>query len=126
MCVVELFWESMVSMACDCRGATALRVTLGDFHAGVLSGARHNYCGDAGFQFAASPGKSARERRRQLRNCPRHRITNYLIRHLARALTASVWLARNAIGQWQALKVIYLAIFDNNVGPFDREFNGIS
>ena len=37
-----------------------------------------------------------------------------------------VWLVRNAIGQWQALKVIYLANFDNNVGPFDREFNGIS
>jgi CHASE2 domain-containing sensor protein len=38
----------------------------------------------------------------------------------------NVWLARNAIGQWQALKVIYLKNFDNNSDPYDREFNGIS
>jgi CHASE2 domain-containing sensor protein len=37
-----------------------------------------------------------------------------------------VWLVRNAVGQWQALKVIYLSKFDNNKDPFDREFNGIS
>lgn len=37
-----------------------------------------------------------------------------------------VWIVKNAIGQWQALKVIYLANFDNNTDPFDREFNGIS
>lgn len=37
-----------------------------------------------------------------------------------------VWLARNAIGQWQALKVVYLANFENNPDPYDREFNGIS
>jgi CHASE2 domain-containing sensor protein len=37
-----------------------------------------------------------------------------------------VWLVRNAVGQWQALKVVYLSKFDNNKDPFDREFNGIS
>jgi serine/threonine protein kinase len=37
-----------------------------------------------------------------------------------------VWVARNAVGQWQALKVVYLANFDNNADPFEREFNGIS
>ena len=37
-----------------------------------------------------------------------------------------VWIVRNAVGQWQALKVIYLSKFDNNKDPFDREFNGIS
>ena len=36
-----------------------------------------------------------------------------------------VWLARNAAGQWRALKVIYLAKFDGNPGPYEREFNGI-
>jgi CHASE2 domain-containing sensor protein len=36
-----------------------------------------------------------------------------------------VWLARNAIGQWQALKVVYLANFDDDADPYDREFNGI-
>lgn len=37
-----------------------------------------------------------------------------------------VWIVRNAVGQWQALKVVYLSKFDNNTDPFDREFNGIS
>jgi CHASE2 domain-containing sensor protein len=36
-----------------------------------------------------------------------------------------VWLARNAIGQWQALKVIYLAKFGSDPVPYEREFNGI-
>jgi len=36
-----------------------------------------------------------------------------------------VWLARNAIGQWQALKAVYLAKFNQNTEPYDREFRGI-
>ncbi len=35
-----------------------------------------------------------------------------------------VWLARNAIGEWQALKAVYLAKF-GDAGPYEREFNGI-
>jgi serine/threonine protein kinase len=35
-----------------------------------------------------------------------------------------VWLARNAIGQWQALKAVYRAKFDNP-GPYEAEFNGL-
>lgn len=37
-----------------------------------------------------------------------------------------VWLARNTAGQWRAVKVIYLANFNNDTGPYEREFNGIS
>jgi CHASE2 domain-containing sensor protein len=37
-----------------------------------------------------------------------------------------VWLARNTAGQWRAVKVIYLANFKNDTGPYEREFNGIS
>jgi len=37
-----------------------------------------------------------------------------------------VWVVKNAIGEWQALKVVYLSKFENNKDPFDREFNGIS
>ena len=37
-----------------------------------------------------------------------------------------VWLARNAKKEWRALKVIYLAKFDNRAAPYEREFNGIS
>lgn len=36
-----------------------------------------------------------------------------------------VWLVRNAIGQWQALKAVYLDKFGNNTEPFDRELRGI-
>jgi CHASE2 domain-containing sensor protein len=37
-----------------------------------------------------------------------------------------VWLARNASGQWRALKVIYLSKFGHDMDPYEREFNGIS
>lgn len=36
-----------------------------------------------------------------------------------------VWLARNATGQWQALKVVYLSNFGGDADPYEREFNGI-
>jgi eukaryotic-like serine/threonine-protein kinase len=36
-----------------------------------------------------------------------------------------VWLARNRAGRWLALKAVYLANFGGDVGPYDREFNGI-
>jgi len=36
-----------------------------------------------------------------------------------------VWLARNAIGQWQALKAIYLAKFGQRFEPYEREFTGV-
>lgn len=37
-----------------------------------------------------------------------------------------VWLARNPKKEWRALKVIYLAKFDNRDAPYEREFNGVS
>ncbi len=36
-----------------------------------------------------------------------------------------VWLARNTAGHWRALKAVYLANFDQNPDPYEREFNGI-
>jgi CHASE2 domain-containing sensor protein len=36
-----------------------------------------------------------------------------------------VWLARNAAGQWRAVKAVYLANFDQNTDPYEREFSGI-
>jgi CHASE2 domain-containing sensor protein len=36
-----------------------------------------------------------------------------------------VWLVRNAAGQWRALKAVYLANFDQNPDPYEREYNGI-
>jgi len=36
-----------------------------------------------------------------------------------------VWLAKNAAGEWRALKAVYLSKFGNNPDPFEREFNGV-
>jgi CHASE2 domain-containing sensor protein len=36
-----------------------------------------------------------------------------------------VWLARDTTGKWVALKVIYLAKFSGDLGPYEREFNGV-
>lgn len=36
-----------------------------------------------------------------------------------------VWLGRNPAGQWVALKVIYLAKFAGDSGPYEREFSGV-
>jgi CHASE2 domain-containing sensor protein len=36
-----------------------------------------------------------------------------------------VWLARNAVGQWQALKAVYRDSFGKSAEPFEREFRGI-
>ncbi|MGH7980461.1 MAG: CHASE2 domain-containing protein, partial [Limisphaerales bacterium] len=38
----------------------------------------------------------------------------------------NVWLAKTALGQWRALKVIYLKNFDGDAAPYEREFNGVS
>jgi CHASE2 domain-containing sensor protein len=36
-----------------------------------------------------------------------------------------VWLVRNAIGEWRALKAVYRAKFGEKTAPYDREFSGI-
>jgi CHASE2 domain-containing sensor protein len=37
----------------------------------------------------------------------------------------TVWLARNAGGEWRAIKIILLRNFNNDAGPYEREFNGV-
>jgi CHASE2 domain-containing sensor protein len=37
----------------------------------------------------------------------------------------TVWIARNAIGQWQALKAVYQAKFGDNPKPYESEFHGL-
>jgi CHASE2 domain-containing sensor protein len=36
-----------------------------------------------------------------------------------------VWLVKNAVGQWQALKAVYQSKFGRNTKPFNAEFHGI-
>jgi hypothetical protein len=45
--------------------------------------------------------------------------------HFGEGAYGKVWLARNAVGQWQAFKAVYLAKFGDNPAPYDREFDGI-
>ena len=55
-------------------------------------------------------------------------ILDYELAHppFGRGAYGKVWLARNKAGQWRALKVIYLANFENDTDPYEREFNGVS
>jgi WD40 repeat protein len=47
-----------------------------------------------------------------------------LIRAIGRGSYGEVWLARNIMGAYRAIKVIYRDTFDND-RPFEREFTGI-
>ncbi|HTI73150.1 MAG TPA: WD40 repeat domain-containing serine/threonine protein kinase [Candidatus Limnocylindria bacterium] len=47
-----------------------------------------------------------------------------LLRLIGRGSYGDVWLARNVMGAWRAVKLVYRARFQSN-RPFDREFSGI-
>src|SRR6516225_3027009 len=47
-----------------------------------------------------------------------------LVRRIGRGSYGEVWLARNALGTWRAVKIVYRAAFDHD-RPYDREFEGI-
>ncbi len=47
-----------------------------------------------------------------------------LIRCIGRGSYGTVWLARNVIGSWRAVKVVRRDLF-SEAGPFEREFAGI-
>src|SRR5437667_1261903 len=47
-----------------------------------------------------------------------------LLRCVGRGSYGEVWLARNVIGTYRAVKVVYRKSFDNE-RPYEREFDGI-
>jgi CHASE2 domain-containing sensor protein len=59
---------------------------------------------------------------------PAPEIPGYELHHppFGQGAYGRVWLARNAQGQWRAVKVIYLANFGQDPDPFEREFKGVS
>jgi CHASE2 domain-containing sensor protein len=75
-----------------------------------------------------APGKSAHARAKSRSAEPKPEVSDYQLIDppFGEGAYGKVWLARNAVGQWQALKVVYLKNFNNNSEPYEREFNGIS
>src|ERR1035441_4357068 len=49
---------------------------------------------------------------------------HWLLRMIGRGSYGEVWLARNVMGTYRAVKVIYRSSFDND-RPYEREFAGI-
>src|SRR5271169_1713947 len=47
-----------------------------------------------------------------------------LIRCIGSGSYGEVWLARNVMGNYRAVKIVYRKTFEND-RPFEREFNGI-
>src|SRR5438552_13225717 len=47
-----------------------------------------------------------------------------LLRRIGHGAYGEVWLARNALGAYRAVKVVYRKDFEDS-RPFEREFNGI-
>ena len=45
--------------------------------------------------------------------------------HFGEGAYGKVWLAKNRRGEWCALKAVYLASFENNQSPYEREYQGI-
>src|SRR3954451_884857 len=47
-----------------------------------------------------------------------------LVRLIGRGSYGEVWLARNTLGTYRAIKIVYAKTFRHK-RPFDREFNGV-
>src|SRR5262245_1289569 len=58
------------------------------------------------------------------RAAPPHVPDHELLRPIGGGSYGEVWLARNAMGTYRAVKVVYRSRFDND-RPFEREFSGI-
>ena len=57
-------------------------------------------------------------------NPPNHIIDHELLRCIAYGSYGEIWLARNALGTYRAIKIVYRKSF-NESRPFEREFEGI-
>src|SRR5437867_2625295 len=47
-----------------------------------------------------------------------------LLRRVGEGAFGEVWLAKNVLGTYRAIKIVYRKTFKDD-GPFEREFNGI-
>jgi serine/threonine protein kinase len=60
----------------------------------------------------------------KLRDSPPVIPDHALIRRIGQGAYGEVWLARNALGTWRALKIVYRDNFRDE-RPYEREFAGI-
>jgi CHASE2 domain-containing sensor protein len=82
-------------------------------------------------RFAGSPASSVRHGRayaggaqnQEAPEIPGYELSNPPI---GEGAYGKVWLARSTTRQWRAVKVVYLANFNNDPAPYEREFKGIS
>src|SRR6476646_6113579 len=70
--------------------------------------------------FGQAPDSSFTPEARPTPQIPDHE----LIRCIGQGSYGEVWLARNAMGTYRAVKMVYRASFEH-ARPFEREFNGI-
>ena len=49
----------------------------------------------------------------------------FITPEIGRGGFGKVWIVRNAIGQWQALKAVFASNFGTNRGPYEAEFKGL-
>lgn len=59
-----------------------------------------------------------------MRDAPPHIPDHELIRRIGQGAYGEVWLARNALGTWRAVKIVYRDNF-KDARPYEREFAGI-
>src|ERR1041384_7027286 len=71
-------------------------------------------------QGAQGPSPGAASSSSEAPTVPDHQ----LLRRIGRGAYGEVWLARNVLGLYRAVKIVYRSSFEHN-RPFEREFEGI-
>src|SRR5262245_23465449 len=73
----------------------------------------------------ASPGESSSARLGSPFNLSPPEIPDYaLVKRIGQGSYGEVWLARNVLGTYYAVKIVYRQTFESD-RPFEREFEGI-
>lgn len=60
----------------------------------------------------------------RIRSAPPRLPDHEMVRRIGQGSYGEVWLARNAVGNWRAVKVVYRDYF-RDARPYEREFSGI-
>ena len=72
----------------------------------------------------SEPQDNARSQSAQARTIPLAIPDHELIRRIGEGSYGEVWLARNVVGTYRAVKVVYRKTFEHD-RPYEREFGGM-